>query len=45
VFFNISTLAALTHNVRAAEENRYMWRPDLLGSTLFLVASAFGVPR
>ncbi|MDF2091003.1 hypothetical protein P0Y31_01480 [Knoellia sp. 3-2P3] len=43
VFFNISTLAALTHNASAAEENRYVWRPDLFGSTLFLVASAFGV--
>ena len=42
-FFNISTLAALTHNASAAEENRYVWRPDLFGSTLFLVASAFGV--
>ncbi|MDF2144808.1 hypothetical protein [Knoellia sp. p5-6-4] len=43
VFFNISTLAALTHNASAAEQNRYVWRPDLFGSTLFLVASAFGV--
>lgn len=43
VFFNISTLAALTHNASAAEVNRYVWRPDLFGSTLFLVASAFGV--
>lgn len=43
VFFNVSTLAALTHNATAAEENRYVWRPDLFGSTLFLVASAFGV--
>jgi hypothetical protein len=43
VFFNISTLAALTHNTSAAEEDRYVWRPDLFGSTLFLVASAFGV--
>ena len=43
LFFNISTLAALTHNASAAEENRYVWRPDLFGSTLFLVASAFGV--
>lgn len=43
VFFNISTVAALTHNASAAEQNRYVWRPDLFGSTLFLVASAFGV--
>jgi hypothetical protein len=43
VFFNMSTLAALTHNATAAETDRYVWRPDLFGSTLFLVASAFGV--
>jgi hypothetical protein len=43
VFFNISTLAALTHNASAAEEDRYVWRPDLFGSTLFLVASALGI--
>jgi hypothetical protein len=43
VFFNISTLAALTHNATAAEENRYVWRPDLFGSILFLVSSTFAV--
>jgi len=43
VFFNISTLAALAHNATAAEENRRVWRPDLFGSTLFLVSSAFAV--
>ncbi len=43
LFFNISTLAALTHNATAAESDRYVWRPDLYGSILFLVASAFGI--
>ena len=43
VFFNLSTLAALTHNASAAEADRYVWRPDLFGSVLFLVASAYGI--
>lgn len=43
VFFNISTLAALVHNASAAEENRRVWRPDLYGSTLFLVSSAIAL--
>ena len=43
VFFNISTAAALTHNATAAEADRYVWRPDLYGSVLFLVASAYGI--
>lgn len=43
VFFNISTVAALTHNATAAESDRYVWRPDLYGSVLFLVSSAFAV--
>ena len=43
LFFNISTLAALTHNATAAEADRYVWRPDLFGSVLFLVASTYAV--
>ncbi|HET7350809.1 MAG TPA: hypothetical protein VFJ28_07715 [Marmoricola sp.] len=43
VFFNVSTLAALAHNATVAETNRYVWRPDFYGSTLFLVASGFGI--
>lgn len=43
VFFNISTLAALTHNATAAQSDRYVWRPDLFGSVLFLVASTYGI--
>jgi hypothetical protein len=43
VLFNVSTVAALAHNATAAETNRYVWRPDMYGSTLFLAASTFGV--
>ena len=43
LFFNVSTTAALTHNMTAAEEDRRVWRPDLYGSTLFLVASAVAI--
>ncbi len=43
LFFNISTSAALVHNATAAESDRYVWRPDLYGSVLVLVASFFGI--
>jgi len=43
LFFNISTVAALTHNATAADADRYVWRPDLFGSVLFLVSSAFAL--
>jgi hypothetical protein len=43
LFFNISTLAALAHNATAKQEDRRVWRPDLYGSTLFLVASVFAI--
>jgi hypothetical protein len=43
LFFNISTTAALVHNATAAESDRYVWRPDLYGSVLFLVSSAIAV--
>jgi hypothetical protein len=43
LFFNISTLAALAHNATAKQEDRRVWRPDLFGSTLFLVASVFAI--
>jgi hypothetical protein len=43
LFFNISTFAALAHNLTVSEENRHVWRPDMFGSTLFLVASAYGI--
>jgi hypothetical protein len=43
LFFNVSTLAALAHNLSVQEQDRHVWRPDFFGSTLFLVASAFGI--
>jgi hypothetical protein len=43
LFFNVSTLAALAHNASVQEQNRHVWRPDIYGSTLFLIASAFGI--
>jgi hypothetical protein len=43
LFFNVSTIGALTHNMTATEEDRRVWRPDLYGSTLFLVASAVAI--
>lgn len=43
VFFNISTFAALAHNVTAADEDQHVWRPDLYGSTLFLISGVYGV--
>ncbi|MCU7729314.1 hypothetical protein ODJ79_36835 [Actinoplanes sp. KI2] len=43
LFFNVSTLAALAHNASVREQDRHVWRPDIFGSTLFLVASAFGI--
>jgi hypothetical protein len=43
LFFNVSTTAALTHNMTATQEDRRVWRPDLYGSTLFLVASAVAI--
>jgi hypothetical protein len=43
IFFNISTLAALLHNVTAKQQDRRVWRPDFYGSTLFLVASVFAI--
>jgi hypothetical protein len=43
VFFNVSTLAALAHNATAQQQDRHVWRPDMYGSTLFLVASAYAL--
>ena len=39
LFFNISTFAETAHNLTAAEADRHVWRPDIFGSILFLVAS------
>ena len=43
LFFNISTFAATVHNLTAAEADKHVWRPDVFGSVLFLVASAFAL--
>jgi hypothetical protein len=43
LFFNISTLAATAINLTAAEADKHVWRPDIFGSVLFLVASAFAL--
>jgi hypothetical protein len=43
LFFNISTFAALLHNVTVKQQDRRIWRPDFYGSTLFLVASVFAI--
>lgn len=43
LFFNVSTLAALVHNATVKQEDRHVWRPDFYGSTLFLIASAYGI--
>ena len=43
LFFNLSTAAALVHNATVQEQDRHVWRPDLFGSILFLVASTFGI--
>ena len=43
LFFNISTGATLVHNVTVKQEDRRIWRPDIYGSTLFLVASVFAI--
>ena len=43
LFFNISTLAALIKNLSVHQQDRRIWRPDFYGSTLFLIASVFGI--
>jgi hypothetical protein len=43
LFFNISTFAALASNASASAADKSVWRPDLFGSVLFLVASAYGI--
>ena len=43
LFFNISTFAALLHNLTVKQQDRRIWRPDFYGSTLFLVSSVFAI--
>lgn len=41
--FNVSTAVALVHNLTVQQEDRHVWRPDFVGSTLFLVASTYAI--
>jgi hypothetical protein len=43
LFFNISTFVATVNNLTAAEADKHVWRPDVFGSVLFLVASAYAI--
>jgi len=43
LFFNHSTFAALAHDLSASEADKHVWRPDVFGSILFLVSSAFAI--
>ena len=43
LFFNASTLHALTTSLSAAEQDQKVWRPDAYGSVCFLVASALAL--
>jgi hypothetical protein len=40
LFFNRSTFQALNLNLSAADADRHVWTPDVLGSIAFLVSSA-----
>jgi hypothetical protein len=41
--FNVSTLFALATSLTAEQVQRAVWRPDFVGSTLFLIASTFAI--
>jgi hypothetical protein len=43
LLFNVSTLAALVRNASIQQQDQHVWRPDVFGSTLFIVSSVFGV--
>ncbi|WP_181407712.1 hypothetical protein [Nocardioides sambongensis] len=43
LLFNVSTFAALIGDLTEQQQDRIVWRPDLYGSVLFLVASTFGL--
>ena len=40
LYFNVSTAAAMAINLTTHAEDRYVWRPDAIGSICFLIASA-----
>ena len=39
LYFNVSTAAAMVINLSTSAEDRYVWRPDAVGSVCFLIAS------
>jgi hypothetical protein len=41
--FNVSTAFALAASLTAAQEHRVVWRPDFVGSVLFLAASTLAI--
>jgi hypothetical protein len=43
ILFNISTLVALAGTATVEQEDQHVWRPDMFGSTLFIISSVFGV--
>jgi drug/metabolite transporter (DMT)-like permease len=43
LFFNVSTGTALFEHLSSDQAKHHVWRPDVLGSVCFLVASALGV--
>ena len=43
LFFNVSTLLPLAGNLRAAREDRLVWRPGAFGSACFLISSALSL--
>lgn len=43
ICFNVSTIAALATYATVQAEDHHVWRPDVYGSTLFLISSAYAV--
>lgn len=43
VFFNASTVWAISQNLSTSEVDQQVWRPDFFGSILFLVSSTFAL--
>jgi hypothetical protein len=43
LFFNASTLHALTSSLSVIEQDQKVWRPDAYGSVCFLIASALAL--
>ena len=41
--FNVSTLFAISTSLTVSQVDRAVWRPDFVGSTLFLVSSGFAI--